>query len=591
MLNRHSLTYWILATCLIWIFSVSVSLSATGEEKYYEALECYQDILKTSEKLKYRENWFPCIEKFRDGYRVEPSGPYAAASLYMAGKLYLELYNRSYKGTDKTAALDHFYRVLKRFPKSDYIPKAQEGIRALSGKGADKSGKPKGKLKIHLLKRKVRETRFAESKAEYKASKREGKLETKSPKSRTKPKAFVQPANVNTATITGMRFWSNPSYTRVVIDADKETPYVHKLLKEPATSDKPHRLYVDFDNSRMRRDIKKVIPINDDLLSDVRAGLQPSGSVRVVVDIKSFKTYKIFSIRNPFRTVIDVWGGDASRLNGGTVAKKERKRTPAKKRPAREREGKNAKVRTSELTRALALGVRRIVIDPGHGGHDAGAVGYDKHVYEKDVVLKIAKQLAKKIRRELGCEVIMTRNSDRFLSLEERTAIANTKNADLFISIHTNAHENRRAYGIETYFLNLATDDDAVRVAARENATTRKNISDLEKILNDLMHNTKINESSRLAAHVQRSICGRLKKKYKRIKNKGVKQAPFYVLIGAQMPSILIETSFISNKRECGRLTDPTYQERLSEAVMEGIRKYIKETNPTALLRLRPDKM
>jgi N-acetylmuramoyl-L-alanine amidase len=180
--------------------------------------------------------------------------------------------------------------------------------------------------------------------------------------------------------------------------------------------------------------------------------------------------------------------------------------------------------------------------------------------------------------------VFLTRTKDRFLTLEERTAIANTKNADLFISLHTNASRDRRAYGIETYFLNLATDDDAILVAAKENATSTKNISDLQTILMDLMQNAKINESSRLATNVQDSICKNMRKSYNRIKNKGVKQAPFYVLLGAQMPAILIETAFISNPSECKRLMNPVYQERLCDSIIDGIKNYMRETNPTAFI-------
>jgi N-acetylmuramoyl-L-alanine amidase len=204
-------------------------------------------------------------------------------------------------------------------------------------------------------------------------------------------------------------------------------------------------------------------------------------------------------------------------------------------------------------------------------------------VHEKNVVLQIAKRLGKKIKSELGLEVILTRTSDRFLTLEERTAFANTQSADLFISIHTNASRDRRAYGLETYFLNLATDEEAIRVAAMENATSTKNISDLQKILFDLMQNAKINESSRLAAYVQTAMVGHLQnKRYTRVKSKGVKQAPFYVLLGAQMPSILIETAFISNPRECKRLVNPKFQDRIAEGIVQGIRKYIKATSPTA---------
>jgi N-acetylmuramoyl-L-alanine amidase len=295
----------------------------------------------------------------------------------------------------------------------------------------------------------------------------------------------------------------------------------------------------------------------------------------VVVDIKSFKNYNIFSLKDPFRIVIDIWGAGA-------------KQTVPRPAPIPIPE-KGLKLPPSALAKQLALGVRRIVIDPGHGGKDYGAPGYLRGVHEKKVVLAIAMRLAEKIKKELGAEVILTRSSDRFMTLEERTAFANTKNADLFISIHTNSHKDRRAYGIETYFLNLATDDEAIRVAAMENATSTKNISDLQSILNDLMQNAKINESSRLAVHVQSSMVSHLKsKRWTRIKNKGVKQAPFYVLLGAQMPSILIETSFISNPRECKRLTDTTYQNRLSEAIVLGIKKYIKEIAPTAFLNTRP---
>ena len=198
------------------------------------------------------------------------------------------------------------------------------------------------------------------------------------------------------------------------------------------------------------------------------------------------------------------------------------------------------------------------------------------------IVLDIAKRLAKKIRKEIGCEVIMTRTTDRYLTLEERTAIANTKDADLFISIQTNSARQRSAHGIETFFLNLATDDDAILVAARENATSKKNISDLQTILSDLMQNAKINESSRLAGMVQGSLHGHMKKRYSRVKNKGVKQAPFYVLLGAQMPAILVETSFISNPRECRRLTNSKYKNHLTEGILDGTQKYIRETSPSA---------
>jgi N-acetylmuramoyl-L-alanine amidase len=228
------------------------------------------------------------------------------------------------------------------------------------------------------------------------------------------------------------------------------------------------------------------------------------------------------------------------------------------------------------LAQQLGLGVKRIIIDAGHGGKDKGAIGKN-NVFEKTLTLKIAKKLSQRIQQDLKLQTVLTRDSDHFIPLEERTAIANTKHADLFISIHINASPNQQAEGIETYFLNLATDEESIRVAAFENATSTKRISDMQKILKDLMLNTKIDESNRLANHVQQSLVQALNEKYPPVKNLGVKQAPFYVLIGAQMPSILVEVSFISNDRERDRLCQEEYLEQVVDGMLKGINSYIKE--------------
>ena len=467
----------------------------------------------------------------------------------MTGKLYADLYKYSDRKSDLLAARTMYERTIDKFPDTRYGVKAELLIDSMPQWAKVNSTRKKDDLAEAIA-------------ANSKPSSKQASKETRA----------RQPLLDGMGVVDNLRFWSNPNYTRVVIDASRETTYKHHLLKKDPSLKKPQRLYVDLKRSRLGNNIKKNIPINDDLLTDARAGQFTNDSVRVVVDIKSFKTYKVFSLKDPFRIVIDVWG------TAGTHKSRSRPPVLTSK--------KSGKLPAGALAKQLALGVSRIIIDAGHGGHDYGAPGYLKGVHEKDVVLQISRRLAKKIRKELQYEVYLTRNSDTFLTLEERTAIANTKNADLFISIHTNSHKNRRAFGIETYFLNLATDDEAIRVAAMENATSTKNISDLQTILSDLMQNAKINESSRLAGYVQSSMVRHLKsKRYSRIKDKGVKQAPFYVLLGAQMPAVLVETSFISNPRECKRLINPQYQERLCEAIINGIRAYIKETSPTAFRR------
>ncbi|MCP4107864.1 MAG: AMIN domain-containing protein [Desulfobacteraceae bacterium] len=599
MMKRKNVTFFLIIGCIISLLYPYISSALTAEEQYYKAEVFYRRFLKNPKKLKYRENWLEVIDKFKTAYKKNQTSSLAPASLYMTGKLFRDLYKRSYKESDKQQALNYFKKVIIRFPYSNYKPKAETAIKSFSRSGSSRkrvkqppSQKP---LKVKNIKRQEVVKR---SKAKYKAD------IARAP--RKKPsRSYTNPYSDPDIRITGMRVWSNPSYTRIVVDADGETSYNHRLLNEDPSINKPRRLYIDFRDSRLGKNIKQNIPINDNLLIDARAGQYKPDSVRVVVDIKSSKDYKIFSLRNPFRTIIDVWGRDAG--NGFYAGKTRNVITGKNSEPEiairkmnieipepdvkiPKKKKKNHKVSPNAIAKQFALGVKRIVIDPGHGGRDAGAVGYNKRVLEKDIVLGIAKRLAKKIRQKIGCEVILTRTNDRFIALEERTAIANTKNADLFISLHTNAHKDRRAYGIETYFLNIATDEDAILVAQRENAASRKNISDLQTILNDLMQNSKINESSRLAAIVQKNVCKHMKKKYSRVKNKGVKQAPFYVLLGADMPSVLIETSFISNKRECSRLTRADYQNDLSESIANGIRKYIIETNPTAFNEYRKKK-
>jgi len=523
--------------------ALSASKAAKPEDDrlYQSAESCTAELHSSLHKQKFRSNWIACIDKFEAAYKQSPTGPRAAAGLYMIGTLYHELYQWSQNHEDRRQAIDRLQQVVTHYPQSDVSIKAQEALRGISGVGIAT------------------------------AADREGKNNNAGAAGKTVP-----PPD-GTTRVTGLRFWSNPNYTRLVIDTDRETDFDYNLLKKDPSIHKPQRLYVDLRNSRLGEDIDRIITINDDLLKLARAGQYTPDSVRVVVDIKSLESYEVFSLNEPFRIVIDLKGG------GGASA------APSP-RPVNRMIAKiDPKASTGDIARQLSLGVRRIVIDPGHGGKDYGAPGYLKGVHEKQIVLQIAKRLAVELRNELHCEVLLTRSNDRYLTLEERTAFANTKNADLFISIHTNASRNQRAFGISTYFLNLADDDESKRVAAMENATSTNNISDLEKILFSLMHYSKINESSRLAATVQDTLTTHLKRKrYSQIKSKGVKQAPFYVLLGAQMPSILVETSFISNPRECKRLVNPKYQERLCEGIVLGLKKYIKDTNPTAFVDERP---
>lgn len=355
--------------------------------------------------------------------------------------------------------------------------------------------------------------------------------------------------------VEGFRYWSSERYTRVVVDTDGPIKFTQKRLSNP------DRLYFDLENCRLSKKTTPSLPVGDGILKDVRAGQFNKETVRVVLDLQEIESFNVFVLKDPYRLVIDVFG------------KKSSKPVPYKK------EGK----RYAEI--------KRVVIDPGHGGKDPGAIG-PRGLKEKDVVLAVAKKLGEILREKYNLEVIFTRKRDIFIPLEERTAIANSKKADLFISIHANASRRRKARGVETYILNWTSNEGEMRVAARENGISFKKMrqaqSELQMILQSLARENKKDESMKLAHNVQDSMVDTMRQRYTKIVDLGVKQALFYVLIGADMPSILVEISFISNYEEEQRLSKNRYREKIAEAIAKGIKFY---SVPLKLVKKTSDKI
>jgi N-acetylmuramoyl-L-alanine amidase len=224
------------------------------------------------------------------------------------------------------------------------------------------------------------------------------------------------------------------------------------------------------------------------------------------------------------------------------------------------------------IARQLGLSVSRIVIDPGHGGHDPGAKGGGTS--EAELVLDVSLRLAQLLQKVPGLEVVLTRKTDDYVSLQERTAIANRENADLFLSIHANANSSPQAQGVETYFLNFATTLSAAAVAARENAASGQNMGELPDVVKTIALNNKLDESRDFATYVQREMVAKLRPANKTIRDLGVKQAPFVVLIGAAMPSVLAEVSFMTNLQEARLLKSSAYRQRIADALFEAVRTY-----------------
>ena len=356
--------------------------------------------------------------------------------------------------------------------------------------------------------------------------------------------------------IANLRYHTHPSFTRIVIDIGQLREYNSNQLTSP------DRVYVDIYQARLNPALQgRTITVDNPYINQIRIAQRTNTTVRVVVDvdINSVKRYDVFPLRDPFRIVVDIYPKEAS-----STPPAPKVATPA--------------IPTTSgysMVRQLGLGIQRIVIDPGHGGKDPGCIGKE-NTYEKDIVLDVCTRLKKLLLQNKGLEIILTRETDIFVPLDNRAEIANKKKADIFISIHANSYPNKRRAGVETYYLNFNQDPDVLKLAAQENATTTKNISQQREILEKIIRTNKLMESRDLANHLQKSLVTRLASKYQGIKNLGVKGGPFWVLIGGEMPSVLVEISHLSNPLEEERLNTTQYRQVVAQGLYEGILQYIQ---------------
>ena len=408
------------------------------------------------------------------------------------------------------------------------------------------------------------------------------------------------------ATIRDIKRTPLPDGVRVSIELDSESRYRYERL------DNPRRVFFDLKGTRAPASLQDaVLKFDDDIVREIRLGRHPNNTTRIVVDMEQIETCNVFTLYNPFRLVVDFKrdtavtkpaGPISSGLTpavpvGGTptvpadpkpvTATREKETMPAAREPvplvSRPTAAVAATVPTPvapttnsngqfSLARQLGLGISRIVLDAGHGGHDPGA--RSNGIEEAELVLDVTLRLRDLLEKQPGIEVTLTRNSDEFIALEERTAIANRNGADLFLSIHANASRNPKARGIETYFLNFASNPEAEAVAARENSASGRTMHSLPEIVRAIALNNKIDESRDFADMVQKSMVRRLATRNKLVRDLGVKQAPFVVLIGAGMPSVLAEISFVTNRQEGALLKTPAYRQQIAESLFDAVVRY-----------------
>jgi N-acetylmuramoyl-L-alanine amidase len=440
-----------------------------------------------------------------------------------------------------------------------------------------------------------------------------------------------------TPRVLDIKTWNADNAMRIVVTLEDTVEFSASRIASP------DRIYFDLHRAKLTPAIaKKNLDVKEGLLKSVRIAQNKDGVVRVVLDVDGARDYSAYLLANPYRLVIEVRSKPpvttakattaqpattaaapspaiptpsvvyaakadtetpavanrpaasetvvastedkpASTMAPSATAKKTAAKTKADATKATAlvppSESKPTRDGQRSLTRALGLKISRIVIDPGHGGHDTGTIG-PHGLMEKDLCLDVALRLGHEIEEKLpGAEVVYTRKDDTFIPLEQRTAIANEAKADLFISIHANSSHDEAARGIETYYLNFATSAESMEVAARENALSQGSLHDLQDIIKKIARNEKVEESKELASDIQDSLTHRLQSVSQNERNRGVKKAPFVVLIGANMPSVLSEISFISNPSDERLLKKTDQRQRVADGLYRGIASYLENLN------------
>jgi len=652
------------------LFCVLSATAATPEstQSWQAALSARQAFESEPSGEHTKAEYSAIMDNFRAIYHTNPSDPHAAHAIEQVAELLAEQGRELNDKKSLRDAAGQYEFLAKAYPGGSMAAKAHAQSLALLGPDTakDESTDP-------------RPTAQTTDKAEITAT----------------PVAASHPM----ASVTGIRHWSTPTYTRVAIDLGDEVEY------QAARVESPDRIYFDLHHSRLAQELvgKSFAVTDDGLLTRIRAAQFSNDVTRVVLDVHDVGEYSAFLLPNPYRLIIDIHGkagnnreqiadqGPAPRTQSpenstasstpsqqvevsalppmpvtdgsgafglaaqkaqnkgqtravaqprvviptrSTVAKpvpnsvttrsgdtgveiaavsEQQGRVEATSRPTSQpivakSRGQGSGLRAQEATddepvvkkslrgkakvdaapveaaaptadgetslvRALGLKIGRIVIDAGHGGHDSGTLGVGG-IEEKDVVLDVALRLGKLLHDRLGAEIVYTRADDTFIPLETRTAIANKAQADLFISIHANSSQDESARGVEVYYLNFTSDPDAMRVAARENAVSSQSVHELSDLVKKIALKDKIDESKELASDVDDSLYEGIEKGNAGLKNRGVKKAPFVVLIGANMPSILAEISFVTNSQDAEELERPAYRERVAESLYSGVARY-----------------
>ncbi|HEU5334355.1 MAG TPA: N-acetylmuramoyl-L-alanine amidase [Terriglobales bacterium] len=576
-----------------------------------------------------RADYQRVINAYRRVYYLDPASPKAAPSVLAVAELLADMGRQLHSANDLRSAIGQYKFLFREYPGYRYRADALLVIARIYSDDLHDSASARAAYR-DFLKRyphsrradEARQSLAALASAPYRSRHAtEAKKEVPA-----KPEVPATTSDAGLSRVTRIRYWSKPDSSRVAVDVDSDITFRSERLSHP------DRIVFDLHWTRLSPSLAgKIFAPKTGLLKQIHVSESKPGNARLILRVQDPATYSAFLLPNPNRLIIDIHAGNSAEARTGpnlrdaknNAGQPETGRTdtgvaatrgnapgvkiitdeednvspprsaasaasalpPSIKRPAHvvvREDGENVEAREARptasgdrsLIRALGLKIGKIVIDPGHGGHDTGTIG-PHGLEEKNLVLDVGLRLGKLLQQRLGADVVYTRDDDTFVPLETRTAIANQARADLFISVHANSSHNAEARGVETYYLNFTTSRDALEVAARENAVSDQSIYQLQQLVRTITLQEKIEESREFAADVQHALYSGLAAQNPGLQNRGVKKAPFVVLIGAKMPSILAEISFVSNPRDERKLRSPAYRERIALALYRGVAQYV----------------
>lgn len=551
------------AALLLFLLVATPANSASKKElaaqAYRAGAQLYEDLKHVPEKELGVRQYELVIAKFETVHRTTPASGYADDALLALGELYEAMFGRFGEERYRQKAIATYEFAAREYPHSKHRRTALASAARLSGQrapvAASASGSPSPPPAAAVEQRNV-----ALSDSEHKAGET-----VRPPGAGASGKKLVP--------VAGIRYHSYDDGTRIVLEMGAMTPLKYDRLR------RPERLYIDLFGSQMAQALIRGVKlqIDDTLLSSARLAQNRGNKARLVLDLRGSVAFDAFWLSNPTRLVIDIRSAGMPRAERTLLALSSSSATPDAPRAASTTaDGKHS------LTRALGLKLDRILIDAGHGGHDTGSIG-PGGLREKDVVLEVSNRLGKLLAQRMGAEVIYTRQKDEFIPLEERSEIANKRGADLMISIHCNSAPTSKVRGIETYYLSFTSDPWELSVASLENAAAESSINELQDLVAKIALDDKIEESREFATKVQSRLHRGVVKHSSSIRDRGIRKAPFVVLIGAKMPAVLVEIGFISNRTDEGLMRKSSFRQEIAEHLYEGISEYASSLGATTL--------